>query len=196
MLPETVRKGEFRRTALSPMPDGRSRWGYPPTFLTSHTTGFWMSVAVPRLEERVSRSTWAMCLNSGSRRNAAGGLELDDYEQVHAIPPSKYPSGRPLTLEESKACRWHRPKILVGGRFLCWDFSRHGGCRSPMVDCPMGNHEIIKTKGLRPLMQMQLVRRGGHLARKRVEPKDIAGHAQALRAHLKQVESPDGVVWA
>ena len=33
MLPETVREGEFRRKSLSPMSDGRSRWGYPTTFL-------------------------------------------------------------------------------------------------------------------------------------------------------------------
>ena len=64
-----------------------------------------------------------------------------------------------------------------------------------MADCPRGKHEIIKTKGPRPLIQMQLVRRGGHLTNKRAEPKDIDGRVQALRAQLKQVESPEGVVW-
>ena len=64
-----------------------------------------------------------------------------------------------------------------------------------MADCPMGNHEIVKMKGLHPLMQMQLVRRGGHLANKRVGPEDIDGQVQALRAQLKQVEPPEGAVW-
>ena len=57
MLPETVRKGEFRRKALT-LADGRSRWGFPTTFLMDHPTGFWLSTAVPRLEEKVSRNSW------------------------------------------------------------------------------------------------------------------------------------------
>ena len=62
-----------------------------------------------------------------------------------------------------------------------------------MADCPRGKHEIIKMTGPHPLMQMQLVRRGGHLANKRVDPRNIDGHVQALRAQLKQVGPPEGV---
>ena len=64
-----------------------------------------------------------------------------------------------------------------------------------MADCPRGKREIIKMTGLHPLMQMQLVRRGGHLANKRAGPSNIDGNVQDLRAHLKQVESHEGVVW-
>ena len=54
MLPETVRNGGFRRKALTPTADGRSRWGYPSIFLMDSATGFWQSIAVPRLEEKAT----------------------------------------------------------------------------------------------------------------------------------------------
>ena len=116
MLPETVRKGEFRRKALTPMPDGRSRWAYPTTFLMEHHTGFWQGIDVPRLEEKVSRSTWKACLAPITKRNAAGGEET----QETTVAPGRveYPSGKPLSLEETTAFRGVRPKSLVGGSFL------------------------------------------------------------------------------
>ena len=54
MLPATVRKGESRRKAVTPMQDGRSRWGYPATFLTERPTGFCQGIAVPRFEAKES----------------------------------------------------------------------------------------------------------------------------------------------
>ena len=51
-LPETVRKGDIRRKSLTPMSDGRSRCEYPTTFLMEHPTGYWQSIAAPRLEEK------------------------------------------------------------------------------------------------------------------------------------------------
>ena len=63
-LPETVRKGEFRRKALMPMSDGRSRWESPTTFLMGHPTGYWQSIDVPRLGEKVSRNTWKTFLGA------------------------------------------------------------------------------------------------------------------------------------
>ena len=39
-LPGTVRKGEFSRMALTPMADGRTRWGYPASFSAEHPAGF------------------------------------------------------------------------------------------------------------------------------------------------------------
>ena len=164
MLPEAVRKGEFRRKALTPMADGRSRWEYPTTFLMEHPAGYWLSIAVPRLEEKVSRSTWETFLGVAPKRLAAGGGEepvAELVEVVSRIPDSDYPAGQPLTEIEQKACRNHRPKSLTDGKYLCWDFSSHAGCRSPNEHCPRGKHEMIKTAGLQLLIQMQLARRGG-----------------------------------
>ena len=62
------------------------------------------------------------------------------------------------------ARRNHRPTSPTDGRCLCWDVSTHDGCRCPEYICPMWKHEIVKTNGLRPLILMQLLCRGGHLA--------------------------------
>ena len=48
MFPETVRKGELRRKALTPMEDGRARWGYPTTFPMGNPAGSWHPIAVAR----------------------------------------------------------------------------------------------------------------------------------------------------
>ena len=121
MLPETVRKGEFRRKALTPMADGRSRWEYPTAFLTVHPAGFWQSIAVPRLEEKVSRNTRLTFLGLPSKRPTAGGHEAnaDEIVELDVRPPnSDYPAGQPLTEAEHRSCRNHRPKSLQGVRFL------------------------------------------------------------------------------
>ena len=185
MMPETVRKGEFRRKALTPLADGRSRWEFPTTFLMDHPAGFWLSIAVPRLEEKVSRSSWETFL-APNRRTTAGGDETstitgDNHER---IPDSSYPAGQPLTEIEQRTCRNHRPKSATGGEFLCWDFSCHAGCRSTAGNCPRGKHEIIKATGLHPLIQMQLVRRGCQLTGEKIQPRDAGGHVQALRLQL------------
>ena len=122
MLPETVRKGEFRRKALTPMSDGRSRWGYPTTFLMEHPAGYWQSLDIPRLEEKVSRSTWQTFLVLQPKRPAAGGNE--DHpgdmqpEQEVRLPNDEYPAGHPLSDAERKACRNHRYKSTSDGRYL------------------------------------------------------------------------------
>ena len=165
MLPETVRKGEFRRKAMTPMADGRPRWEFPTTFLMEHPAGFWQSIAVPRLEEKVSMNTWKTFLGMKPKRPTAGGNEEWDIALLANAPTTRihdteYPAAQPLTEAEQEERRNHRPKSLVDGRFLCWDFASHAGCRCPADSCPLGEHEVIKMKGLRPLIMMQLARRG------------------------------------
>ena len=69
------------------------------------------------------------------------------------------------------ACRNHRPKSLDDGRFLCWDFASRAGCRCPADSFPRGKHEMVKTSGLRPLIQMRLARLGWRLAGKEIQPR-------------------------
>ena len=122
ILPETVRRGEFRRKALTPMADGRSRWGYPTTFLMERPTGFRQAIAIPRLGEKVSRSTWQTFLGLSSKRPTDGGHEAaSDYkmhEQEIRLPNNEYHAGKQLTDAEHRACRNHRPESLNDGRFL------------------------------------------------------------------------------
>ena len=188
ILPETVRKGERRMEALTLMSDGRSRWEYPTTFLMEHPAGFWQSIAVPRLEEKVPRSTWQTFLGLRPKRPTEGGNEeeLGDTQDAQAVrlPNSECPAGHPLTDAEHRACRNRRHKSTSDGRYRFWDFSSHAGCRRPADSCPRGKREIIKVQGLHPLILMQLPRRGGHLAGKKIQPRNVNGHVQALRRQL------------
>ena len=86
MLPETVRKGEFRRKALTPMADGRSRWEFPTTFFMDNATGFWQSIAIPSLEEKAPRNTWLTFLGMQSKRPASGGSECNTNDQCGVVP--------------------------------------------------------------------------------------------------------------
>ena len=160
MLPETVRKGEFRRKALTPMPDGRTRWGHPAVFIMSHPTGFWQSMAVPRLEDKVSLGTWKAFLGDFTKRGKAGGGDEEILVTETPQPMAEYPAVKPLTESERKACRNHRPKSTDGGLFLLWDFSSHGGCRGQPDQRPRGKREIIKMKGLRPSFKCRCVADG------------------------------------
>ena len=149
-------------------------------------TGFWQSIAAPRLGEKVPRGTWKEFL-SQPRRPEAGGDENQvnqDIDKSARIPDSDYPEGQPLSEMEHRASRNHRPESLVGGEFLCRGFSIHAGCRFPSDSFPRGKREIIKTNGLHFLTQTQLARRGGHLTGKKIQPRDVDGHVQALRLQL------------
>ena len=84
-----------------------------------HPTGYWQSVEVPRLGEKVSRITWKSPIGLQQKRPAAGGDEnssgLGDEPTIR-VPDSDYPSGKPLTESEKMACRNHRPKSITDGK--------------------------------------------------------------------------------
>ena len=56
MLPGNVRKTEYRCKALSPGFHGQHRWEFPTTWLMEHHTGYWQSIAIPEMEEQISKS--------------------------------------------------------------------------------------------------------------------------------------------
>ena len=98
---------------------------------------------------------------------------------------------------EHRASRNHRPKSLTDGKYMSWDFSSHDGRRFPEESCRRGKHEIIKTKWMHLLIQMQLARRGGHLARRKFHPKNVGGHVHAIRLQLiaKDLDAPHPKWW-
>ena len=175
MLPRDSAEGEFRRKALTPIPGGRTRWEYPAVFITTHPTGFWQSIAIPRLEDKVSRGACQAFLGDAPKRDREGGM--DEIDPLAELPRhiTEYPAGKPLTESERNACRSHRPKRMEDGLFLRWDFSPHGGCRSAYGQRPRGTHEIIKTGGLSPLIHMQLRRRGDTSHGRRSTPRIRTG---------------------
>ena len=93
--------------------------------------GIWQSIDVPRLDAKVSRSTWQTFLGLQPQRPTAGGSEEDMIEtpghQEVRLPNAEYPAGLPLTESEQLMCRNHMPKSTTDGRFLRWDFSCHAG---------------------------------------------------------------------
>ena len=151
-------------------------------------------MVLPKLEERVSRSSWKMILGKPTDNSRAAGEADDVWGETSGWKEWKkddakndaYPAGIPLSTVEIKSSRNFRPKSLEDGSFLCWDYSSHAGCKAPNGTCTRGKHEVIKTKGLHPLIRMHLARRGGHRAEKKIQIKDIDGHVQSLRDQLTE----------
>ena len=57
-------------------------------------TGFWQSIAAPRLEEKVPRNTWMTFPGMQSKRPESGGNEGNNSDQSEApqrIPDMEYP---------------------------------------------------------------------------------------------------------
>ena len=194
MLPDSVRKTEFRRKALSPGPQGLPRWEFPTTWLMDHPTGYWLAVAIPKMEEKISKSAWKAVLHQQVKPlRAAGETPAPDITAATSLQgngkSTLYPAGMPLRPDEIKRARGHRPKSLTTGESLCWDFSTHAGCSNPEGSCARGRHEIIKTRGLHLLIRMHLARRGGRKSEKRILPADVDGHVQNLRLQLTQQDA-------
>ena len=187
MLPDNVRKTEYRRKALSPDVNGLPRWEFPTTWLMEHHTGYWLPIAIPKMEETISKSARKAVLHQPSKHlRAAGESSPPDSVPLKTVKTTVYPAGLPLRPDEIQRARGHRPRSLEGGESLCWDFSSHAGCANPESSCARGKHEVIKTRGLHPLIRMHLARRGGHKSEKKILPADVDGVAVSLRAALAE----------
>ena len=150
MLHDSVKKIDFRQKALSPLKTGPPLWKYPATWLMSNSAGYWQSIMIPKLEDRVSRAEWKAVLALPAQKNKSGGGGMEDsavvQEEVSAAPAAwkpnaqgahkppiatKYPDGRPLRGGEVRASRNHKPKGLDGPiPLLELFYSRwmYGGC--------------------------------------------------------------------
>ena len=56
MPPGNVRKNVYRRKAFPPDAQCKHRWEFPTTWLMDHHTGYWQSIAIPKMEGRISKS--------------------------------------------------------------------------------------------------------------------------------------------
>ena len=185
---EGMKKPSFARIALNPTANNRTRWEYPTVFLMHHEAGHWLSRVIPRMEEKVSKSTWKTLAEQEKRKGAGGNVNemIESEEEVVNIAIDKdkrriYPAGKPLRLEERQLSTQFRPKSTSAGDYLCWDFSSHAGCTEKANSCPKGKHDMMSPNGLHYSMLMQMARRGGHKSGRRIEPEKIDGHIQALR---------------
>ena len=147
--------------------------------------GRWQAIAIPKWMKRSPNPHGRPCyaaLQKIRELQAKGG---ESTPQNLKSPPALYLAGSPLTADEIKEARSHRPRPLEDGAYLCWDFSTHAGCHNPAATRARGKRDVIKTRGLHPLIKMHLVR-GFHRSEKRINPADVDGYFQGLRNALKE----------
>ena len=123
MLPDSVRKTEYRRKSLPPGPRGQPRWEFPTTWLMGHHTGYCLSIAIPKMEEKVAKSPWKAALHQPAKQLRAAGEASSpkDTAVADSLPTGKatpYPPGMPLRPDEIQRARGHLPKSLEGGESL------------------------------------------------------------------------------
>ena len=147
MLPANVRKTEYRRKAMSPGARGQHRWEFPTTWPMDHNAGYWQSVAIPKMKEKISKSAWKAALRLPTKQlRAAGEVPVANGAQLTGNPPdgrtSPYPAGMPLRPDEIQRARSHRPRSMEGGESLCWDSPTHSGCQNPDATCNRGKTKL------------------------------------------------------
>ena len=103
MSPGNVRKTEYRSKALSPGARGQHRWEFPTTWPMDHHTGYWQSIAIPKMGEQLSKSAWKAVLHQPTKQlRAAGEVPVSNGAQLTGNPPvgktSPYPEGTPPDL--------------------------------------------------------------------------------------------------
>ena len=157
MLPDNVRNAECHRKPLVPGTDGRPRWGFPTVWLTGHRAGYWKSIALPQMEEQISKSTWVAVLHTPAKPPRAAG------DTPRPDPPSRLkrdscPDGTPLRPSEIKMARNYRPRSMEGGggggaQSLRWDFSTNAGCSNLEISCSRWKRDVIKMRPPPPILK-------------------------------------------
>ena len=117
ILPDNVRKTEYRHKALAPEPQGRPRWGFPTTWLMGHHTCYWKSIAIPKVGRKISKSARTAVLHEPVR-NLRDEDEREDPLTNLKSPPEVYPPGNPLLPSEIKASRIHLQRPQGNGAHL------------------------------------------------------------------------------
>ena len=108
MLNDGARETDFRRRALTPASTGKVMWEYPTVWLMGHDTGYWETMVVPKLEERVARSSWKMILGKPTDNSRAAGEKDDVWGDTSGWKErgkkdtkyDAYPAGIPLSKVE------------------------------------------------------------------------------------------------
>ena len=118
MLPDSVRKTEYRRMAVAPGVDARPPVGIPDTLADGASRRV---LAVDRMAHngrKIATSDWKAVLHSTTRLMRAAG-------DPPPAPPVKdrsdaYPAGMPIRPDDIQHARNYRPRSIDGGEYLCW----------------------------------------------------------------------------
>lgn len=92
-------------------------------------------------------------------------------------------NGPPLTGKEGARSLDHRPKKRKTGKYLCWDFMSHRGCKVP--SCPHAHVSPPKWDSLDWSVQLQLLRRGGLKSKPACTPAQLVDQMENLRKGVK-----------
>ena len=189
---ESMTLADLKFYALMPDERGAPPLQLPRTFDLHHPDGWFVSEVLPRIERRQERMLWKLTWEGaakgrGPSQPAGGDGKPDDKVTLRTL------LGPKLTVEESNRARDRAP-TTKDGKLLCWGYLCHLGCTQ--AGCQRA-HENLKGafESLDPMVQMQLLRRGG-LKRMRQETKETAtekiGQLKAQVAKDKKDKIKDG----
>jgi hypothetical protein len=189
---ESMTLADLKFYALMPDERGAPPLQLPRTFDLHHPDGWFVSEVLPRIERRQERMLWKLTWEGaakgrGPSQPAGGDGKPDDKVTLRTL------LGPKLTVEESNRARDRAP-TTKDGKLLCWGYLSHLGCTQ--AGCQRA-HENLKGafESLDPMVQMQLLRRGG-LKRMRQETKETAtekiGQLRAQVAKDKKDKIKDG----
>ena len=196
MLPDNVRKTEYRRNALTPGPAGRPRWGFPNDGLMGRQTGYWQAISIPQMVEGISKSSRNSALRGQPKPLGIRAMGWTSRRQRSKSLLRRTRRGRRYDRMRSWQLKAIAPDQSKVGR-ACSGIFRHTGRQSPEPSCARGKHEVINMRGLHPRIKMHMARRGGHRSEKRISQADVDGLIQSLRNTLKadatqHAETPEG----
>ena len=192
-LAHVTGKCDKRSIDAIPYPSGgwETGWGFPTTRLTDHRAGYWQSIAIHKMQGRISKSAWRAVLHQPTKPIREAGEAPPPDPAKDATTPAEdktppYPAGMPLRPDEIQRARGYLHWSVEGGDPRFWDPPAHAGRRNPESSGSRGRREIVKLRGLRPLRRMHRSRRGAYKSEKKVLPDDTDGFIQGLRLSLAE----------
>ena len=178
----------IRFFATAPDVEGNPWLRLPQTFDLDSDSEFFHTDILPRHNRMLSRTCWQQALKASSLGlTPAEGGRAGGEPDPRAGKPAKGETtallGPPLTTKEASRSLDHRPKCRETGKYYCWDFISHRGCKQGN-GCPHQHPKagkIPKWDTFDWSIQMQLLRRGGLRSDKKLSPLEAEAAIVELR---------------
>ncbi|CAE7689640.1 unnamed protein product [Symbiodinium sp. CCMP2592] len=170
----------------APGVDGNPWLRLPQTFELEDPLEYFQTDVLPRQRRILERTCWQLALK-GPQAGLAGGRageQGDTGQRTDTVSGPKVGAntsapallGKPLSNKEVQRSMDHRPKCQRTGKYFCWDAMSRRGCHAQ--SCAHSHEKPIPGwHSLDFSVQMQLLRRGGHLG----QPK-MSGAADVDKA--------------
>ncbi|CAE7617473.1 kptA [Symbiodinium sp. CCMP2592] len=175
----------------APGVDGNPWLRLPQTFELEDPLEYFQTDVLPRQRRILERTCWQLALK-GPQAGLAGGRageQGDTGQRTDTVPGPKVGAntsapallGKPLSNKEVQRSMDHRPKCQRTGKYFCWDAMSRRGCHAQ--SCSHSHEKPIPGwNSLDFSVQMQLLRRGGHLGQPKMSgAADVDKAVAALR---------------